>query len=171
MRKKSVPWLEKPLTARHLEVLSDLVPWRYSCIIAVWSSLLVGQLQSCLAVLQKDMYFQQRYYSMCSYSISTLQAKCIQICIHPQKTLLSRGRKPLRSRPLQPHNFFSCRCLSHTCRRRWHAGSPEHQGRKKTENTSILKQTRNYSQIRQLKIIPFPTCNIFQHCATLRLPK
>lgn len=108
---------------------------------------------------------------MCSYSISTLQAKCIQRCIHPQKTLLSRGRKPLRSRPLQPHNFFSCRCLSHTCTRRWHAGSPEYQGRKKTENTFILKQTRNYSQIRQLKIIPFPTCNIFQHCATLPLPK
>lgn len=59
-KKKSVPWLEKPLTARHLEVLSDLVPWRYSCIIAVWSSL--GQLQSCLVVLQKDMYVQQRHY-------------------------------------------------------------------------------------------------------------
>ena len=101
---------------------------------------------------------------MCSYSISTLQAKCIQICIHPQKTPLSRGRKPFRSRPLQPRNFFSCRCLSHTCTRRWHAGSPEHQGRKKTENTSILKQTRNYSQIRQFENHPISN---LQHLSTL----
>ena len=105
-----------------------------------------------------DMYFQQRYV----FLLNIPSQRCKQNAFKYTSISYSYSISTLRA----SFHVGVCPTHAHEDGTLVHLNSrAEKDGKQPNLKTNI-----NYSQIRQLKTIPFPTCNIFQHCATLPLP-